>query len=140
MRIDWAILANSAEVAPNNLSYVLGAGWDTSWRPSFPNIFIGALLLRVLFNRTEVGRAHSFEVQVLDEDGNAVAPPISGQVQGQVPNDYPKGWDLPVTAAIGINGLPIPRAGFYSFEILVDGQHLRSVPFRFLQGSPGGGA
>jgi hypothetical protein len=138
LRLDWAILANAAEVGPNNLSYVLGAGWDTSWRAEYPNIFIGSLLLRLMLNRTEVPRPHSFEIQILDEDGNQVAPPIQGNAQAILPVDYPKGWELPLTVAIGINGLPIPKAGFYSFEILVDGQHLRTVPFRFAVGAPQG--
>jgi len=36
MRLDWALLASSAEAPPNGLVYILGAGIDTIMREQFP--------------------------------------------------------------------------------------------------------
>lgn len=137
MKLDWAILSNSAEVAPNNLAYVLGGGWDTAWRSQFPAAFGGALTLRLLLNRLEVARPHQLEVHLLDEDGHPFVPPVTRNMsEMNLPPDYPKGWDVPALLAIGMPVLPIPSPGHYSLEILIDGQHVKSVPFRFILGPP----
>ena len=136
MKLDWAILSNSSEIQ-GGLGYVLGGGWDTSWRPTFPASFIGALTLRVMVHRTEVTRQHELEVRFWDEDGRDFAPALQVQLgPGTVPDGHPPTWEVPAQLAIGLHGLPIPAAGHYSFEVSVDGQHLKSVPFRFVEGLP----
>jgi len=136
MRLDWAILSNSSEIQAG-LSYVLGGGWDTSWRPSFPTTFIGALTLRVMVHRTEVAAQHRLEVRFWDEDGADFAPPLQVDLgPGTVPEGHPPNWEVPAQLSVGLHGLPIPAAGRYSFEVSVDGQHLKSVPFRFVEGQP----
>jgi hypothetical protein len=135
VRIDWAILSNASEVQ-NNLAYVMGGGWDTGWRPQFPAPFMSSLCIRILLNRTEVPRGHTIEIQFMDEDGQAFAPTVSlGSSPGTIPPDWPMGWDLPMMLAIGLQGLVIPSAGRYSFEILLDGAHQKSIPFRMVLGT-----
>jgi hypothetical protein len=134
MKLDWAILSNSAEVQ-GGLSYVLGGGWDTGFRPTFPAPFLGAITLRVLVHPTEIEVPHNLELQFWNEDGRPFAPPVSLTLHpGAVPDQHPVGWDVPATVAIGLQNLPIPAAGRYSIEILIDGQHHRSISFRMQQG------
>ena len=48
----------------------------------------------------------------------------------QVPTEYPHGWDLSANIVINITTVPINRPGFYNFEILIDDQQARTLPFR----------
>ncbi len=137
MRLDWALLANAAEGPPNGLVYVLGAGIDTLWRESFPAPFAAAAVVRVLANRAEIGRPHTVEVQCNDEDGRPVLPSAInvGIPARSAPPEHPTGWDLAANIVLNLANVSIPREGLYSIEILIDGQHVKSLPFRARRGS-----
>lgn len=136
MKLDWAILSNSGEIQAN-LAYVMGGGWDTAWRPSFPAPFFGALNLRLLVHPSEVTHPHSIQLQFWNQDGKPFAQPLELTLgPGQVPPDHEVGWDIPAMLAIGLQGLMVPQPGRYSIEMLIDGQHVRSIPFKFVQGGP----
>jgi len=132
LRLDWALLANAAESPPNGLVYILGAGIDTLWRDQFPAPFGGAMVLRVLTSRLESERPHKVEVHCSDEDGQRVLqqPIVLTLPPRTVYSDHPHGWDLAANIVINLAGVPIPRAGLYSFEILIDDQQVRTLPFR----------
>jgi len=134
MRLDWALLANAAEGPPNGLVYMLGAGIDTMWRDQFPAPFGGAMVLRVATSRLESGRAHTVEVHCSDEDGNAVlAQPIVLTVPPrEVPKEHPPGWDLAANIVINLAAIHIEKPGFYRFEIMIDDQQVRTLPFRLV--------
>ena len=132
MRLDWALLANAAESPPNGLVYILGAGIDTLWRDEFPAPFGGAMVLRVLSSRLESERTHKVEVHCSDEDGNAVLqqPVVLALPPRTVGSEHPQGWDLAANIVINLAAVPIPQPGLYRFEILVDDQQVRTLPFR----------
>jgi Family of unknown function (DUF6941) len=132
MRLDWALLASAAEGPPNGLVYILGAGIDTLWREQYPAPFGGAMVLRLLTSRLESERPHKVEVHCSDEDGGAVlTQPIMLTIPArQVPQDHPHGWDLAAHIVINLSGVGIAQPGFYNFEILVDDQQVRTLPFR----------
>ena len=134
MRLDWALLANAAEGPPNGLVYVLGAGIDTLWRDQFPAPFGGAMVLRLVTSRLESERAHTVEVHCSDEDGKAilVQPIVLTVPPRQVPSEHPPGWDLAANIVINLAGIQIEKPGFYRFEILVDDQQVRTLPFRLV--------
>ncbi len=140
MRLDWALLANAAEGPPNGLVYVLGAGIDTLWRDQFPAPFGVAMVIRLLTSRLESARSHKVEVHCTDEDGKPVLaqPIVLVLPERQVPNDHPHGWDLAANIVINLANAQIPKAGFYNFEILVDDQQVRTLPFRAVQAPRGG--
>ncbi len=132
MRLDWALLANGAEAPPNGLVYILGAGFDTLIREQFPTGFGGVIVLRLLTTRLETERPHKVEVHCTDEDGRGVLPePIVLNLPARrVPSDYPHGWDLAASIVINLTTVAINRPGFYNFEILIDDQQVRTLPFR----------
>ena len=132
MRLDWALLAGAAEGPPNGLVYILGAGIDTLWRDQYPTTFSGALVLRLLTTRLESERSHKVEVHCSDEDGTPVLPKpmILNIPPRQVPPDHPHGWDLAAHIVINLAGVRIAQPGLYNFEIMVDDQQVRSLPFR----------
>ena len=135
MRLDWALLANAAEGPPNGLVYILGAGIDTLWREQFPAPFGGALVLRLLSSRIESDRAHKVEVHCVDEDGapGLNQPLVLNLPPRPVPPEHPHGWDLASNIVVNLAGVAIPKAGLYRFEILIDNQQVRSLPFRAVQ-------
>src|SRR5205823_5664831 len=67
-----------------------------------------------------------------DEDGNPLLPqPIVLNLPArQVPAEYPHGWDLSASIVINLTTVPINKPGFYNFEILIDDQQVRTLPFR----------
>jgi uncharacterized protein DUF6941 len=132
VRLDWALLANGAEGPPNGLVYILGAGIDTLWRDDYPAPFGGALVLRVMSSRLESERPHKVEVHCSDEDGQAILqhPLVLNLPARSVPGDHPHGWDLAANIVVNLAAVPIPKPGFYRFEILIDDQQVRTLPFR----------
>lgn len=138
MRLDWALLANAAEAPPNGLVYVLGAGFDTLMREQFPTPFGGVIVLRVMTTRLETERPHKVEVHCTDEDGKALLPqPIMLNLPARhVPADYPQGWDLAASIVINLSNVPIEAPGYYRFEILIDDQQVRTLPFRAVKAQP----
>jgi hypothetical protein len=132
MRLDWALLASAAEGPPNGLVYILGAGIDTLRRDQYPAAFGGSMVLRLLTTRLESERPHTVEVHCSDEDGGPVLPqPIVLTIPArQVSPEHPHGWDLAAHIVINLSGVAIAHPGFYNFEILVDDQQVRTLPFR----------
>lgn len=137
MKLDWATLANSAEATPNGLLYIMGAGWDTATRPSFPAPFAGAVALRLLFHRRELETRHSLTVELVNEDGSRVVE-ISHELDlGQVPRrPEPRSRaleEVPIPVAVNLASLLIPQPGRYAIEIFLDGSHLKTLSFVFQQ-------
>lgn len=132
MRLDWALLANAAEVAPNGLVYILGAGFDTLIRNQFPTPFGGVIVLRVQTTRLETERPHTVEVHCSDDDGKPVLtnPVVLNLPARQVPAEYPHGWDLSASIVVNLTTVQLTQPGFYNFEILIDDQQVRTLPFR----------
>lgn len=135
MRLDWALLANAAEGPPDGLVYILGAGIDTLWRDQFPAPFGGAMVLRVVTNRRESASAHRVEIRCSDEDGNAIlAQPIVFTVPPrEALREHPPGWDLAANIVINLAAVRIDKPGIYRFEIVVDDDLVRTLPFRLVQ-------
>jgi hypothetical protein len=138
MKLDWALLANAAEAPPNGLVYILGAGFDTLVRDSYPTPFGGVVVLRILTTRLETERPHTVEIHCSDEDGKPVLPqPIIINIEARhVSPDYPHGWDIAASIVINLTTVPIADAGFYHFEILIDDQQVRTLPFRAVKSAP----
>lgn len=135
MRLDWALLANAAEAPPSGLVYILGGGFDTLIRDQFPTPFGGVVVLRLQTTRLETERVHKVEVHCTDQDGKPFVPqPIVVVLPPrQVPADYPHGWDLSASIVINLTSVPIERPGLYNFEILIDDQQVRTLPFRVVK-------
>lgn len=131
MRIDSALLCDAATVR-EGLLHVLGGGITRAGRTSFPAPLGMTLALRILIHPTEADRPHQLEVRLQGEDGDAVANfaiefgmDDTGQLE---PGEHAS---LPIPLPLG--ALELPHPGVYSCELLIDGIHQTSVPFRALQ-------
>ncbi len=134
MKLDWAMLANHAENA-NGVAYISGAGIDTVNSPTVPALFRGAIALRLNVHPTEIERAHTLEIRILSEDGQQIALLNGSMPSIQKDPDLPAGWNYHAMFTLNFN-LPLPVVGHYSVEILSDGSHLASLPFRLRSLAP----
>lgn len=128
MKLDWALLADSAQVR-GGLAFVLGGGIDTVRSDSVPFELEAAVLVRLLLHRTEAETDHVVEVRVLDEDGRELFADHR-HVHAHVPPDLPVGWDIPVQVVFAVRGVSLSREALYSVEVLGDRAHLKSLPLR----------
>ena len=128
--LDYAVLCDYVRVE-GGLAHVIAAGIDTILKDEVPSGQNVGLLMRVGFTRNECGRPHRVEVIFQDEDGERLAQ-IVGVVQPEWPEGVPPNWTSGALAGLNL-GVPLPRFGVYAFEILVNDNHLKTIPLRVLR-------
>lgn len=142
MQLDVMMLAEEAQERDGFLDIKMG-GWDTitvqrepdpsevpeGWPDGAVAPLTGALVIRLLFHKTECGRRHEFTLTIMDEDGGRV-----GQADGVIdmPDDpdVKVGWDHPLPMVIPLPFIPLPKWGSYTITLQVNGQHVADKPFR----------
>lgn len=137
MKLDWAILSNAAETN-NGLTYMLGAGWDVANRPQYPAPFMGTLTIRLLMTKQETLHAHKVQVELVDEDGHSVMPPLAIETPAGLPVPPGLAPGQPINQIFNFNfgNVMIPKAGTYTLEVMVDGASVKSLPCVFKQAQP----
>lgn len=128
MNLDWAMLANHAEVQ-GGLAYISGGSIDTVNVQQLPASFVGGIVLRFTLHPTEADRPHAIEIRCQTEDGQTIMQ-VSGELRTQRNPSLPLGWPIGAIMAFNFGGLLLPKAGHYSFEVLADDAHLKSLPFQ----------
>lgn len=127
MRIDCALLCDAA-TAREGLLHILGAGIARAERESYPAPLGMALALRIMLHPTEADREHELRMVLMAEDGQSVAQATIGFGVTEADQAMP-GEELAVSIPVPMYDLLLPKAGRYSFELLIDGMHQQSVPF-----------
>jgi hypothetical protein len=129
VRIDFALLCDAATVR-EGLLHVLGGGVTRLNRPAYPApIAPLTLAMRILMHPTEADRQHQLDVRLHGADGEEIAK-VEGQFGIGDPGDTEPGEELSIALPLGMPPqIALPRAGRYSFEILIDGEHRATVPF-----------
>ncbi len=133
MEVDLAVIADAANVSQEGKLNILGV-FDTIWAREFPfrhgtMVFV----VRVTASFIEAG-SHPMEVRLNDADGRRLFKaegPL--QVTGGAP-----GRPVRPHLIMGLSGITFTEPGDYSFEVIVDGRHLRSVPLHVVQAPPQG--
>lgn len=123
MEVDLAVIADAANVSQEGKLNILGV-FDTIWTREFP--FRHAAMVFVVRMRadfTEQG-AHRMEVRLMDADGGQL---FKAEGPMQVPGGVP-GRPLKPHVIMGLGGISFQKPGDYSFEVIVDGHHMKSVP------------
>ena len=134
MRIDCALLCDAATVR-EGLLHILGGGVTRATREAFPAPFAMTLALRIMVHPTEGANAHALAVILQEEDGERVVE--VGLEFGLNPELVPAGEEVSIPLPIPLLDLPLPHAGSYSFELLIDGIHQATVPFKAVEGPSG---
>ncbi len=131
MDLEFAFLANLVE-APNGLFNALGAGWEVGNRPQFPAAFAGVLAAKVKMSRQEFSHPHTFELDIVDQDGRSIVPRV--RIPFQPPPDappIPPGQRADANLVFDLHNIAVPHPGTYSLEFLVDGRSMKSFPVTF---------
>ncbi len=123
MEVDLAVVADAANVSQEGKLNILGI-FDTIWAPHLP-VRHSTLVFVVRFSAdfTEQG-THRMEVRLMDADGAQLFKaegPL--KVTGGVP-----GRPIRPHIVMGLSGVTFEKPGDYSFEVMLEGRHLRSVP------------
>jgi hypothetical protein len=138
MRLHFMLLAQAASAPPDGLLYIHGGGINTVLAQQAPLGFQGTLVIRLFADRSEAGRQVALEIQVNDEDGRGVLPqPVKLGIAAQPVPNHPVGWPIPVQVVVNLTGVQLPRSGDYTFDVLLNDQHVGSERLRVVVGQPG---
>lgn len=114
--LDYAILADHVR-AEGGLGYVIAGGIDRVILASVPSGLQAGLLMRFSLTAAERNRPHRVELIFQDEDGVRLVQ-LNTVVE---PGDAAK-------AVVALNfGLPIPRYGWYSLEVVINDSSKKSI-------------
>lgn len=137
MELDYALLADSAQIAGGK-TYILGGGVSLLYRHELPAALGVTLVIQLTYELTEADSDHKIRIVVMDADGNPILPEIQGDMHVGPPREgLPRGVPLIAPFVIGFPPLPvIQRAGEYAVDILIDGRHLKRLPFAVTTNRP----
>src|SRR4029079_5983927 len=123
MVVDFAVLADYALVDQHGKLSVLGI-FQHVWVQTFPAVHPRThLVIRVRGRRPEVG-SHPGRIRFVDDGGSEL---VGGEGAIQF-GEPPAGVTEIEAGAVLVFDVPLPRAGVYAFEILVDGMSAMRVP------------
>ncbi len=123
VQLDLAVIADAANVSQEGKLNILGV-FDTIWARDFPvRHTTMVFVLRFLADFTEQGD-HSLEVRLMDADG---AQLFKAEGPLKVTGGSP-GRPIRPHVIMALNGVTFDQPGDYSFEVMLSGKHVRSVP------------
>ena len=133
MEVDFAFLADAAEVASGKL-HLVGGAFDTIWARSVPLRYPKmSLALRLLFDAADLDRKHKIEIRIMSEDGKTIPPSIGGDLEIPRNPNLPKGWKQSFLTVMNFVDLNFPHFGDYSFGLIVDNRSEKSILLRVAQ-------
>jgi hypothetical protein len=123
MNIETFLLCDAATEFGGKLN-VLGA-FDTIFAKEFPAVHpLCAVALRLRFDRIEQGQ-HRVRLNFVDDDGNAVLPPLDASINIGMRAEDPS---ICANLVLNIQGVKLEKAGIYSIDLGIDGRHEKSLP------------
>lgn len=115
------LLCEYARITDNGLKFdIIGGGIKTVTIRQFPAPMMFTLLIETNFALAETGRAHSFEIKIIDEDGKPAGPPLAGQIHVN------QGHNGPTYATVVIQFM-VSKAQKITYSLLVNGNELDST-------------
>ena len=129
--LDFAFLADAAEAEPGRKFYVLGGGIDSIGAQSFPVVHPHmSLVMRLLVHPMETGRQHSLDIRLIDTDGHELTK-LEGTFSADTGTLH--GREAAINITLNFQNTRFERPGDYSLELLVNEQHVKSLPLRLQQ-------
>jgi hypothetical protein len=129
--VEFALLANAAQVSSDQLISVLGGGWDTGTLPqeAYPAGIVLNVVFRLVFEADEVGKAHAGEITVEQANGERLATVTFSLDVQPGEEELPPGWKtkVPVVTPVPVQ---FPGPGLYAVSITVGGGPLKTIPLR----------
>ncbi len=135
MEIDFAILADGAQVVNNKL-YVLGGGWDIIWPQSFPTSHRATLAIGILVGWNETNQRHALAITVRSMDDQLLQEVGKGEIEAGRPPGVPPGSSQKVMVAITFD-ISLPGPGEYVVVTDINnGSAIKRLPFRVAPTAP----
>ncbi len=123
--VEYAFLADAAEVHPGSKFYVLGGGVTRLTGPAFPFVHPHlSLVVGLRLTSVERNRDHDLGFIVTAPDGGDVAT-ATGKVVSHGPADAS---DVVLTISIDLWNMTIKAAGEYSVRITIGGSERKRLP------------
>jgi hypothetical protein len=123
--IEYAFLADAAQVQPGSKFHVLGGGVTGLNGPGFPFVHPHlAVLVGLRLNSGERNREHELGFIVSAPDGTEVAS-ANGRVVSHGPAD---GTDVVLAIAIDLWNLTLKGAGEHAVHITINGSERKRLP------------
>jgi hypothetical protein len=135
VEIDYAILAEHAEVANNKL-YLMGGGWDTMAVPDVPATVRLTMVAGVRVDWDETNVQIPMSVRVTDEDAQEVLRIDGSMNVGRPPQLV--GGSSQLSQMTFVLNMGLPRFGGYQVTFQAgagDAVISRSLPFRLTKGA-----
>ena len=132
MELDFALLADAADVASGKL-FVMGGAFDTIYVPNFPATHpVLAVVFRLLLGPMDLDRKHLLDVTLVDADGRKIAS-APGELTAAKSPDLPAGWKQPFVLPLRFLNTPFEKPGHYSIEIIINDALIKAIPLRVVQ-------
>lgn len=129
MELDYALLANSAEVGAGGRVHIFGAHIDTICSPQFPATTGFTLVARLLVAPNEYDQRHRFVAELVLPSGQRRSLMAKDQefvtAAGAIRPELGSAMSIIVQAA----QVELDAPGDYAIRLVVDGQEMGSVPF-----------
>jgi hypothetical protein len=129
--VEFALLANAAQVTSDRLISMLGGGWDTAAVPeeAYPASIVLTVVFRLRFEEDELGKAHAGEIAASSEDGERLTTVTFTVTPQAGEEELPLGWkhNVPLVAPVPVQ---FPNPGVYAVSIAVGGIPLKTLPLR----------
>jgi hypothetical protein len=124
--LDFMVIADFVRQDGGVLQMV-GAGFDTIFAPAVPSTRLVGIGLRLTLTAAETRHEHAIELIFQNPDGARLAQ-INAKIPPQAAPLAARGG-RPIGALMAFNVmLPMPAYGDYSFELLVHGNHAKTIP------------
>lgn len=128
MQVEFAFLADAAQISTDGKLYVLGAGIDQINVPEIPALIVSIfLVVKLGLQPTECDRPHTLEVLEWDPDGKPVIQPLSIPFSASRHPSKPTHQVFVQLLANMVNQR-FERPGEFGFYIIVDGIQLKAIP------------
>jgi hypothetical protein len=120
------MLCDAAQVADGKL-FILGGGWSLVGPDPMPS----AVALKIDVDWTETGRAHHWELYLVDEDGQPVLVEtpdgprpmeVRGDFHVERPDTVPEGSPIDVALAVNFGPLPLATDSRFTWRLTIDGE------------------
>ena len=136
MELSFAFLANAADTSRGGRLTVMGADFDTLWVDRIPCIHACSMVAKFLIQMEERDQPNTAALRFRTPSG-AVSEIIDGLPMKAIP--HPLRPDRPTSACMLLAlTFPIPEVGDYEFEILADGQLVKTIQLLVVLGpAPG---
>ena len=135
-RVDCLLLVDSAQVANGKL-YILGGGWARLTTTQAPVTRSFETAIRVVVPWTETNRPHALELQLENEDGQALLEqPVKAEIRVGRPASLKDGTDQVVPLALRLGPATLEREGRFAVIVRCEGEEIARTAFDLVLNRP----